>query len=200
MFLVMPARSAALTARRHVDLRRVTSAACRTAADPALEPPDPPDRSRDRACPRGPPLMSGPSPSDDWLSCLSRVPPRRRLAWTRPRTTGLRLGGAGCCRPRVVYPLLSTALFLAVWWAVTAAEIWKPVFVPPPSAVWHQAVLTTRVHDGIRGYGGYLLQEHLWASLRRLVIGSTVGVFLGVSRSASRWARSRGSVTRSVRR
>ena len=103
-------------------------------------------------------LPGSDEPDDDW------APPRRR-----------RLLPA-----RVAYPLLSTALFFAVWWAVTAAKVWDPVFVPSPSAVWHQAVLSTRVHDGIRGYGGYLLQEHLWASLRRLVIGSTVGIFLGV--------------------
>lgn len=81
---------------------------------------------------------------------------------------------------RVLWPVVSTLVFLAAWWVVTAAQIWDPVFVPSPAAVWDQAVRSTTVHDNIRGYGGYLLQEHLWASLYRLLVGSTAGVAIGV--------------------
>lgn len=116
-----------------------------------------------------------------------------RLRLPRPRLPG-RSGGAGRpdrserTRPserraglsRVLTGLSSLAFVLAVWWIVAALEIWEPVFVPPPSAVWHQLIETSTTHDGIRGYNGHLLHEHLWASLRRILIGSGVGVLIGV--------------------
>ncbi|MQY08791.1 ABC transporter permease [Actinomadura macrotermitis] len=70
---------------------------------------------------------------------------------------------------------------LALWWAVAAAHLWPPVFVPSPGAVWHQLVQTSTVHDGQRGYAGHLLAEHLAASLRRILLGSLYGVAGGVA-------------------
>lgn len=72
------------------------------------------------------------------------------------------------------------ALF-ALWWAVAAAGIWSEVFVPRPGAVWDKLIETSTVHDGVRGYAGHLLWEHLWASLRRILLGSLYGVLGGVA-------------------
>ncbi|MFG1613509.1 hypothetical protein ACGFI3_12140 [Nonomuraea wenchangensis] len=59
---------------------------------------------------------------------------------------------------------------------VAAAHLWPEVFVPSPGSVWQQFLLTSSVHDGQRGYGGYLLSEHLLASLRRIALGSLYGI------------------------
>ncbi len=72
-------------------------------------------------------------------------------------------------------------LLLAIWWAVAAAHIWPEVFVPAPGAVWEQLWLTSSVHEGRRGYSGYLLHEHLLVSLGRIGLGSLYGVIGGIA-------------------
>jgi len=42
--------------------------------------------------------------------------------------------------------------------------------VPFPSTVWHAFVNTMTTHDGVRGYQGYLLWEHLYMTLRRVLV------------------------------
>ncbi|MET8991801.1 ABC transporter permease [Nonomuraea wenchangensis] len=75
----------------------------------------------------------------------------------------------------------SVILLGAIWWAVAAAHLWPEVFVPSPGSVWQQFLLTSSTHDGQRGYGGYLLSEHLLASLRRIALGSLYGIAGGVA-------------------
>lgn len=85
------------------------------------------------------------------------------------RQVGIRLG--------------AVALLLAAWWAVAAAEIWPPVFVPAPDDVWHQFLATSGLGDsGARqpGWAGYTLGEHLLASLRRLALGCAYGITGGI--------------------
>ena len=77
--------------------------------------------------------------------------------------------------------LLALLGALAVWWWVTALEIWSPIFVPSPAAVWERFLAITSEEGNVRGYGGYLLWEHLWASIRRILIGSGIGIVLGVA-------------------
>ncbi|MER6511308.1 ABC transporter permease [Nonomuraea sp. NPDC001636] len=72
-------------------------------------------------------------------------------------------------------------LLAAIWWAVAASHLWPEVFVPSPGSVWEQFFLTSSVHDGQRGYGGYLLSEHLLASLRRILLGSLYGIAGGIA-------------------
>ncbi|MEU8323857.1 ABC transporter permease [Nonomuraea sp. NPDC048881] len=72
-------------------------------------------------------------------------------------------------------------LLAAIWWAVAASHLWPEVFVPSPGSVWDQLFLTSSVHDGRRGYGGYLLSEHLLASLRRILLGSLYGIAGGIA-------------------
>lgn len=90
--------------------------------------------------------------------------------------------------------LLLVAVLLGIWWLVAYLEIWKPVFVPSPKAVWQAAVTASTVHDGTKGYSGVFLYEHLWASMRRILIASAfaivVGVPFGLLLGTSKWSRS----------
>ncbi|RCG26554.1 ABC transporter permease [Sphaerisporangium album] len=70
---------------------------------------------------------------------------------------------------------------LLVLWQLLAAATRNPSFIPSPRAVWDQLVLTSTVHDGTRGYSGHLLVEHLGVSLRRILIGSALGVVAGLA-------------------
>ncbi|MFC6082675.1 ABC transporter permease [Sphaerisporangium aureirubrum] len=71
-------------------------------------------------------------------------------------------------------------LVLLVLWQVVAAAMRNPSFIPSPRAVWDQLVQTSTVHDGVRGYSGHLLVEHLGVSLRRILVGSVLGVAAGL--------------------
>ncbi|MFI9506728.1 ABC transporter permease [Nocardia sp. NPDC052566] len=95
---------------------------------------------------------------------------------------------------RILLPLLSLAVFLVVWQLVAVAGIWNETFVPRPITVWHAAIQVSTTHDGVRGYQGYLLWEHLYMTLRRVlagvVVGVAAGVALGVAMGTVGWLRS----------
>lgn len=75
--------------------------------------------------------------------------------------------------------VLAAAALLGLWQlAATAAA--NPSFIPSPGAVWEQLLRLSTTHDGIRGYSGSLLVEHLGISLRRILIGSAIGVAGGL--------------------
>lgn len=76
--------------------------------------------------------------------------------------------------------VLPIALFLAVWWLVSALEIWDELFVPRPASVWDRLVESVTIHDGRRGLSDHYLWEHLWASLRRILTGVGWAVVVGV--------------------
>lgn len=95
-----------------------------------------------------------------------------------------KVAGRGVVR-RVLLAVLPIALFLAVWWLVSALEIWDELFVPRPSSVWDrfvESVTTHRAPNGRaeRGLSDHLLWEHLWASLRRILTGVGWAVVVGV--------------------
>ncbi|MEV7623680.1 ABC transporter permease [Actinoplanes sp. NPDC089786] len=99
-----------------------------------------------------------------------------------PADTGPRPGALaprGGRRRRVLLRLLSLAVLYTLW-EITARVMRNPTFIPAPAAVWHQLIETSTVHDGVRGYSGHLLIEHLGVSLRRILIGSVVGVGAGL--------------------
>ncbi|MFI1995767.1 ABC transporter permease [Actinoplanes sp. NPDC020271] len=102
------------------------------------------------------------------------------------------LAPGGGLRRRVALRLLAL-LVLYVLWEITARALRNPTFIPGPGAVWHQLILTSTVHDGVRGYSGHLLIEHLGVSLRRILIGSAVGVagglIIGVLLGTVSWLR-----------
>jgi len=76
--------------------------------------------------------------------------------------------------------LSAIAVLIGIWWAVAAAEIWPPLLVPSPFDVFGQLFVITGDHDGIRGYSGYYLQEHLWHSMSRLLKGGLLAIVIGV--------------------
>ncbi|WP_443049392.1 ABC transporter permease [Streptomyces sp. NBC_00178] len=105
---------------------------------------------------------AAPAPVETGPAGARRVPARlAALRWTGLRAVAL-------------------VVLLAVWQAVVVAEVWPRVLVPSPGEVWHQFVLASTVHDGVRGYSGHLLIEHLGVSLRRIGIGAGYAVLAGV--------------------
>lgn len=69
---------------------------------------------------------------------------------------------------------------LGLWWVVAALKIWPPIFVPSPDSVWNQLIRTSSLHDGIRGYNGYFLYEHLWATTQRVLLGFGFAIAGGI--------------------
>jgi hypothetical protein len=95
---------------------------------------------------------------------------------------------------RAALPLLSVVVFFIVWQLVAVSGIWNQTFVPYPSTVWRAFLDISTTHDGVRGYAGYLLWEHLYMTLRRVfagvVIGVALGVLLGLVMGSISWVRS----------
>ncbi|BCI50827.1 ABC transporter permease [Mycolicibacterium litorale] len=95
---------------------------------------------------------------------------------------------------RAVLPLLSLAVFFGLWQLAAVSGIWNQTFVPYPASVWRAFLDVSTTHDGVRGYGGYLLVEHLYMTLRRVlagvVIGVVLGVLLGLVMGSIAWVRS----------
>ncbi|MEU9807898.1 ABC transporter permease [Mycobacterium sp. NPDC050853] len=91
-------------------------------------------------------------------------------------------------------PLLSVIVFFGLWQLAAVSGIWNQTFVPYPSSIWNAFIEVSTTHDNVRGYGGYLLWEHLYMTLRRLffgvVIGVTGGVLLGLVMGSIGWVRS----------
>lgn len=95
---------------------------------------------------------------------------------------------------RAALPLLSVLVFFVIWQLVAVAGIWNQTFIPYPSTVWRAFIDVSTTHDGTRGYAGYLLWEHLYMTLRRVlvgvVIGVVIGVLLGLLMGSISWVRS----------
>jgi taurine transport system permease protein len=80
---------------------------------------------------------------------------------------------------RVGVRLLSIAVLIGVWWLVAALDVWPDLFVPDPSAVWGRFVDSVSTHDGQRGLSGDYLWTHLFASLRRILVGVGWAIVVG---------------------
>ncbi len=95
---------------------------------------------------------------------------------------------------RATLPALSLIVFFVVWQIAAASGIWNQTFVPYPGTVWRAFLDVSTTHDGTRGYAGYLLWEHLYMTLRRVlagvVIGVVLGVLLGLVMGSVSWVRS----------
>ncbi|MGW8543246.1 ABC transporter permease [Streptomyces sp. A10(2020)] len=95
---------------------------------------------------------------------------------------------------RLALPFGSLLLFLVLWQAVAAAGTWSETLVPPPAKVWDAFLAVSTTRDGVRGYNGTYLVEHLGISLRRIAFGAGVGIVLGVLlglvMGTVRWVRS----------
>ncbi|MFF3176578.1 ABC transporter permease [Streptomyces sp. NPDC057900] len=102
-----------------------------------------------------------PGPSGEQARADRR--PERAARWRR---AGLRL--------------VALVALLALWQLVVSLQVWSPVLVPSPGAVWRALLETSGTHDGVRGYQGHTLIEHLGISLRRILIGAGAGVVAGL--------------------
>jgi len=84
-----------------------------------------------------------------------------------------------------------SSLALRVGAIAVLLVLWQ--LIPHPDAVWARLIETSTTHDGVRGYSGHLLIEHLGVSLRRILIGSVIGVagglVLGVVMGTVTWIR-----------
>ncbi|WP_110811634.1 ABC transporter permease [Mycolicibacterium mucogenicum] len=92
--------------------------------------------------------------------------------------------------PPLVRALLIRAValgaFLLAWWAVTAAKLIDPLFLPSPGAVWEAFVRANSWHQiapgvprEVLGEQNYFLWEHLIASLQRILAGVGVAILVG---------------------
>jgi taurine transport system permease protein len=80
---------------------------------------------------------------------------------------------------RIGLRIVGVAALLVIWW-FAADRTDNPTIIPSPGAVWHQLILTSTTHDGTKGYQGYTLLQHLLISLRRILLGSAIGVLVGL--------------------
>ncbi|MFB9415475.1 MULTISPECIES: ABC transporter permease [Dactylosporangium] len=105
-----------------------------------------------------------------------------------PATAERAPGTASRPRRRAWGLRLAALAGLAVLWQLTATVMDNPAFIPAPAAVWHRLVQTST-----DGYSGYTLIEHLGVSLRRILIGSAIGVagglLVGVVMGTVAWVR-----------
>ncbi|WP_407554182.1 ABC transporter permease [Streptomyces sp. Pv4-95] len=98
-------------------------------------------------------------------------PPVRRPPRARGSRTSVR---------RLLLPFGSLLLFLVLWQLLAASGTWSETLVPPPAKVWDAFIDVSTTHDGMRGYNGTYLVEHLDISLRRIALGAGLGIVLGV--------------------
>lgn len=81
---------------------------------------------------------------------------------------------------RGALPLGSLVLFLLLWQLLAVSGTWSETLVPPPAGVWRAFIDVSTTHDGVRGYNGTYLIEHLGISLRRIAFGAGIGIAAGV--------------------
>ena len=80
---------------------------------------------------------------------------------------------------------VTTALILAIWWAVARMKLVNPIFLPSPAEVWRQVL-----EVGSNGFGGASLWKHAWISICRVftaflascLTAIPVGLAMGMSR------------------
>src|SRR6478609_5423324 len=140
--------------------------------------------------------MTAPNP-------LADAPARRSPA---RRSGALQVSGGETDRTsrarRITLRVLSVLAFFALWWGLTRAGVWDPLFIPRPGAVWDRFVESLQTHTTTtsagfviekRGLQGSLLWEHWWATVQRILWGLlwavVVGVPLGLLLSTVHWFR-----------
>ncbi|GAB2618117.1 ABC transporter permease [Streptomyces capparidis] len=99
-------------------------------------------------------------------------PPPARKRPTGPGGARLRRAGLRVLALLVLFGLWQTAVWL---------RLWSPLLVPSPADVLDALVDTSTTHDGVRGYQGHYLIEHLGTSLRRIAVGAGLGVAAGLA-------------------
>ncbi|MBB3178399.1 ABC transporter permease [Variovorax sp. Sphag1AA] len=77
--------------------------------------------------------------------------------------------------PNVVYSIVSVALLIVIWTALSHSSFIKPGYLPTPESLW--GTLMELIRDG---YQGQPLLEHIKVSLLRTLAGFAAGVLVGV--------------------
>jgi ABC-type nitrate/sulfonate/bicarbonate transport system permease component len=77
--------------------------------------------------------------------------------------------------PNVTYSLLSVAIVLVAWTALSHSSFVKPGYLPTPQSLWDAFMELVR-----EGYQGKPLLEHVKVSLARTLSGFATGVLVGV--------------------
>jgi taurine transport system permease protein len=114
------------------------------------------------------------------VSALLSAPAAETALVQPPTAAGRRPRGSGRWQ-RVGVRILATAALLGLWQLLYSLEIWNPVLLPSPGAVWDALIRTSTTHDdGTVGYQGKLLIEHLAISLGRIGLGSVLGIAGGL--------------------
>lgn len=103
------------------------------------------------------------------------------------------LAAKGPFRRRVGLRTLAILILIGLWWLVANWGEPDAVIRPSPALVWEAFVQLNTVHDGVRGYNGQFLYEHLAISLGRILLGSLIGIVgglaLGVVLGTVSWIR-----------
>jgi taurine transport system permease protein len=128
-------------------------------------------------------LGSGPAPGSTSVPGSDLAPPEQRSATDHePLGTSGSSVGTRVHAPvlrRIALRIVGVAVLLLIWWAA-AVRTANPTIIPSPAQVWHQLILTSTTHDGTRGFQGHTLIEHLGISLRRILLGSALGILVGL--------------------
>ncbi|RMF78704.1 MAG: ABC transporter permease [Chloroflexi bacterium] len=72
--------------------------------------------------------------------------------------------------------LISPFVLLAIWEIVVRTEILNPIFFPPPTEIFKTMIEMVQEPDA----GGFLLQDHIAISLRRVILGFLLGTIPGL--------------------
>lgn len=78
-------------------------------------------------------------------------------------------------RSHLWIPWLVAVILIAVWWLITALQLFSPVILPSPGNVVHQLIVTATV-----GYSGATLAADIGASVGRITAGFVAAVIVGV--------------------
>ncbi len=88
---------------------------------------------------------------------------------------------------RRLQSIFSLILLIVVWWAVTAAKLVNPLYLPSPGSVWNALVKANNCHPITQGSNKivcgeqeYFLWQHLLASLQRIGVGMGFAIIAGV--------------------
>ncbi|MFE6752455.1 ABC transporter permease [Streptomyces sp. NPDC057684] len=114
------------------------------------------------------------------MTLVKEIGPGRTEPEVAVAPSGKRAWAAAAALRWTALRLLALVVLLAAWQAVVAADLWPRVLVPSPGDVWHAFVQASTVHEGVRGYSGHLLVEHLAVSLRRIGVGTGYAALVGV--------------------